>query len=117
MKSRFPSIQHWMLGRGLIADPFLPEMIKDNNPEYPDNRIEIFSKFHDRLFTACSEKLTGDKAVIMKMLHYWEYFAQSFSDTTKIIKQIKKAKTIEVYDEAVKRILDKEYASKHSLAY
>jgi len=24
MSERFPSINHWMLGRGLIADPFLP---------------------------------------------------------------------------------------------
>jgi hypothetical protein len=28
MQERFPSIDHWMIGRGLIADPFLPSMIK-----------------------------------------------------------------------------------------
>ena len=33
MQERFPSIDHWMIGRGLIADPFLPSMIKNNTTE------------------------------------------------------------------------------------
>jgi tRNA-dihydrouridine synthase len=33
MQERFPSIDHWMIGRGLIADPFLPSMIKSNRPK------------------------------------------------------------------------------------
>jgi tRNA-dihydrouridine synthase B len=28
MKKRFPMIDSWMIGRGMIADPFLPGMIK-----------------------------------------------------------------------------------------
>lgn len=105
---RFPSIDHWMLGRGLIADPFLPIMIKTQTSEYPERRIEIFSKFHDTLFSEYEEKLTGEKAVIMKLLHYWEYFATCFSNPQKIVKKIKKAKTIEVYDKVIKEILDNE---------
>ena len=30
MQQRFPTIDHWMIGRGLISDPFLPSMIKNN---------------------------------------------------------------------------------------
>ena len=44
----------------------------------------------------------------MKMLHYWEYFAQSFSNPKKIVKKIKKANSISVYDKAVKEILETE---------
>jgi len=108
MKERFPVIDHWMLGRGLIADPFLPLMIKNNSEEYPEDRFEIFSKFHDRLFSEYEQKLTGDKQIIMKMLHFWQYFAIPLSNPTKIVKKIKKAKTIAVYDEAVAEILDNE---------
>lgn len=108
MKNRFPSIDHWMLGRGLIADPFLPSMIKAGTSEYPENRIEIFSKFHDRLFSEYEQKLTGDKAIIMKLLHYWEYFASVFDKPEKIVKKIKKTKTIEAYDEAIAEILANE---------
>jgi tRNA-dihydrouridine synthase len=106
MTERFPSIDHWMLGRGLIADPFLPEMIKNQTHNYPENKMERFSKYHDTLFTAAEQKLTGEKAVIRKMLSYWEYFAASFSEPTRLLKKIKKAKTYEVYDAAVKEIIE-----------
>ncbi|MDF1673323.1 MAG: tRNA-dihydrouridine synthase family protein, partial [Vicingaceae bacterium] len=29
LRERFPTIDHWMIGRGLIANPFLPSMIKN----------------------------------------------------------------------------------------
>jgi tRNA-dihydrouridine synthase len=111
MKERFPSITHWMLGRGLIANPFLPSMIKNGSGAYPDDRIEIFSKFHDTLFTACEQKLTGEKAVIRKMLSYWEYFATGFSSSLRLVKKITKAKTYEHYDAAVKSLFDAERSS------
>ncbi len=108
LADRFPSIDHWMLGRGLIADPFLPSMIKEQTPLYPDDKIETFSKYLDTLFTAAEQKLTGEKAVIRKMLSYWEYFSTLFPNPTKVVKKIKKAKTYEVYDAAVREILDSE---------
>jgi len=43
LQERFPSIDHFMIGRGLIADPFLPNMIKNDTTEYPKNRFEILS--------------------------------------------------------------------------
>ena len=108
LTDRFPSIDHWMLGRGLIADPFLPGMIKSKMQYYPDNKLELFGKYHDTLFTAAEQKLTGEKAVIRKMLSYWEYFATMFPNPTKVVKKIKKAKTYKVYDMVVKDILESE---------
>ncbi len=105
LSERFPSIDHWMLGRGLIADPFLPRMIKDKTYEYPENRKEIFSKYIDTLFSAFEQKLTGEKAVIRKMLSFWEYFATALPNSQKVIKKIKKAKNYEAYDQAVREIL------------
>jgi len=108
LQERFPSIDHWMIGRGLIADPFLPVMIKEDTIIYPADRVEIFSKFHDRLFSEYEAKLSGEKHVIMKMGSFWEYFAQGFNSSNKIVKQIKKAKTIERYDRAVAEFLNAE---------
>ncbi len=105
LADRFPMIDHWMIGRAIIADPFLPGMIKNNSQEYPENRIEIFSKFHDILFNEYSEALSGPSHIIMKMLQYWEYFVTSFPDSPKGLKKIKKAKSIETYKQAVSEIL------------
>ena len=108
MSQRFPQIDHWMIGRGLIADPFLPSMIKDNSGAYPEDRMEIFGKFHDTLFNEFENALSGPKHILMKMHSYWEYFGSSFEEHQKLIKKIKKAKSINAYEEAV-RLLMYEY--------
>lgn len=108
LKERFPTIDHWMIGRGLIIDPFLPSMIKANTSVYPANRLEIFSKFHDTIFHEYDEALSGSTQTIMKMQSFWEYFSLSFSNPHKTFKKIKKAKNIHAYEDAVRDILEKE---------
>lgn len=108
MKERFPSITHFMIGRGLIADPFLPQMIKDNTTEYPKDRWKIFGEFHDEIYQQYDAALSGPTPIKMKMLGFWEYFSQSFSDPRKTYKKIKKATNPKKYQAAVKDILDSE---------
>ena len=108
LQERFPTIDHWMIGRGLIADPFLPQMIKDYTIEYPEDRFERFRDFHDTLLAEYTQSLSGDSHIILKMYHFWEYFVQAFSDTHKSLKKVKKAKTIETYQDAVSALIDNE---------
>ncbi len=102
MKQRFPSITGWALGRGLIANPFLAEMIKTNSTSLPENWTESFGSFHDTLFQYYAETLSGPGHIIMKMQSFWEYFSQLFSNPHKAHKSIKKAKSIAAYHEAVR---------------
>ncbi|MEJ6791254.1 MAG: tRNA-dihydrouridine synthase family protein [Lacinutrix sp.] len=108
MEARLPSIDHFMIGRGLIADPFLPSMIKNNTTKYPKNRWEIFSEFHDTIYQQYDEYLSGPTPIKMKMLGFWEFFSQSFSNPQKTYKAIKKAGNPIKYKQAVKEILNKE---------
>ena len=105
MKERFPTINHWMIGRGLISDPFLPAMIKADNPAYPENRFEVFNSFHDVLFSSYEEALSGRKHLLMKMYSLWEFFIKSFPHSPKGLKKIKKAQSLSVYSEVVKQII------------
>lgn len=107
MQQRFPSIDHWMIGRGLIADPFLPSMIKSNTSEYPKNKMELFSAFHDSLYQGYSESLSGSTHILLKMHHLWEYFSATFSNPHKVSKNIRKAKSIRNYEETVKEVFKK----------
>ena len=104
LQERFPSIDHWMIGRGLIADPFLPSMIKNNTTEYPENRYEIFEAFHDEIYKEYDAYLSGPTPIRMKMLGFWEYFSESFSNPQKTFKKIKKAGNSKNYEAAVKEI-------------
>ena len=104
MQDRFPSIDHWMIGRGLISDPFLPSMIKNNTTEYHKNRLEIFVNFHDTIYHDYDAYLSGPTPIRMKMLGFWEYFSESFSNPQKTFKKIKKAGNSKNYEAAVKEI-------------
>jgi tRNA-dihydrouridine synthase len=107
MQERFPTIDHWMIGRGLIANPFLPSMIKNNTLEYPENKMELFSAFHDTLYEGYSESLSGQTHILLKMHHLWEYFSVVFSNPHKVFKNIKKSKSIRNYEATVKEIIAK----------
>jgi tRNA-dihydrouridine synthase len=104
LQERFPSIDHWMIGRGLIADPFLPAMIKNNTTEYPKNKLEIFEAFHETIYHDYDAYLSGPTPIRMKMLGFWEYFSESFSNPQKTFKKIKKAGNSKNYEAAVKEI-------------
>jgi tRNA-dihydrouridine synthase B len=107
-KERFPSINHFMIGRGLIADPFLPQMIKTNTGIYPEKRWETFKRFHDTIYADYDAYLQGPTPIKMKMLGFWEYFSQSFSNPQKTYKKIKKATNPQKYQAAVAEIFASE---------
>ncbi|HKK64093.1 MAG TPA: tRNA-dihydrouridine synthase, partial [Bacteroidales bacterium] len=109
LQQQFPSIKSWALGRGVIANPFLPSMIQSNTDQLPDDWINQFSVFHNSLFQSYEEDLSGPGHVLIKMQSFWEYFSRLFSNPHKTHKRIKKAKNIEAYHEAVRTNLDEEW--------
>lgn len=104
MQERFPTVDHFMIGRGLISDPFLPRMIKNDTTDYPKNKMELFSQFHDTLYEGYSQSLSGTTHILLKMHHLWEYFSQTFTNPHKVEKNIRKAKSIRNYEETVKEV-------------
>jgi len=101
MQKLFPEIDTWMIGRGMIADPFLAQMIKANLTEYPENTNELFKSFHDELFETYAEALSGPSHLLTKMFHFWEYFSTSFTNSHKVLKKFKKSQTVLAYRSAV----------------
>ncbi len=108
IQKRFPTINHFLMGRGLIADPFLPSMIKNNTTEYPKNRWKIFSAFHDTIYQQYDEYLSGPTPIKMKMLGFWEFFSKSTSNPKKTYKAIKKAGNPIKYKQTVAQIIHSE---------
>ncbi len=100
LSERFPKVNRWMLGRGVIANPFLPSQIKGQKTDAKTKKT-IFRAYHDALFEKYSSILFGDAHILNKMLGLWEYFSLSFDDSKKVYKRIKKAKTIDKYKIAV----------------
>jgi len=106
LSARFANTKHFMIGRGLIANPFLIEEIKTSTKK--ENKKLIFKEFHDNLYFQYEEKLFGSGHLLSKMLHLWEYFSLSFENSHKVYKRIKKAKSISKYNEATNIIFREE---------
>jgi tRNA-dihydrouridine synthase len=103
LKNRFESINSWMLGRGLVANPLLAEQIKQKPQDSEENKMLRFKEFHNALVEEYLDKLDGSSHFLNKMRIFWEYFSISFSNSHKVYKRIKKATSIEKYHSAVEQ--------------
>ncbi|MGN1030673.1 MAG: tRNA dihydrouridine synthase [Butyricicoccaceae bacterium] len=93
----FPSVDAVMLGRGVLADPFL--LGKVLGTETPDKTR--LRRFHDRLYQDYGSVLSGEKQILCKMNELWSYLIYSFTDAGKYAKKIRKARRLSDYEHAV----------------
>ena len=114
LRSRFPKINRFMLGRGLLENPLLGEMLKaDANRSVAPQRQEALRRirdFHADLLGRYEAVLDGDHSVLGKMKEFWSYQHQSLPDGRKLFKKLKKVQRISTYC----AILN-EYFSKYQL--
>lgn len=105
IKKKFPQTDTFMLGRGLIADPGLIDVIVSENPE--DFSRDLISdkkrmkELHDLVFDARLHIMPGDTHAIHRMKEMWCYMAYVFDDCKKEIKAIKKSQKVADYKSAV----------------
>ena len=90
LSKRFGSVERWMIGRGLIGNPFLAEKIKFNTEKPYDEKIKIMRAFHDNLFDEHSKILSGPAHLTNKMKEIWTYMGSFFENGEKIRKRINK---------------------------
>jgi tRNA-dihydrouridine synthase len=101
---QIPEISRYMLGRGLIANPFLAEQIKSNSIEISGDKNKLFWQFHELLCEGVLKNIQNPSQAVIRMRSYWEYFSNSFTNRHKTFKKIKKASNINKYVEAVNYI-------------
>lgn len=102
LTQEFDSLQAVMLGRGVLRNPALLVQIKE--PEKEENRKELLRQFHDRVYQEYQSWNMGDKNVLFKMKELWFYMAESFKDSGKTLKKIKKSASCLEYELAVREM-------------
>lgn len=107
LKSRFPVINRWMIGRGAIADPFLAPMIRDGE-DAPCDRVNRFRGFHDALVAELAGTLCGPGHLLDKMKGYWTFFCRSFTEGARFFKTIKKLNQMDAFRKEVDHFFDQE---------
>ena len=92
VKNSYPETAAWMLGRGVLQNPFLPSIIKNEHDENNKSYITI-KKFHDKLYKEYSKILFGPAPLLGRMKEVWSYLYLYFDyrDGKKIFKKVKKS--------------------------
>ncbi len=110
LHEKFKTISRWMIGRGVLSDPFLPMTIKNEygilGSEVEESKTSIIKKFHDDYYDRRLEYLSGPAHITDRMKSFWFYLAGSFDKGDKFFKKIKKVKTPEQYKRGVEQFFD-----------
>lgn len=93
----FPEIKAVMLGRGILANPGLINLI-ENNINLDKN---VLKEFHDEIFNKYIEIFNENRNAMFRMKELWAYMIYIFSDNKKYAKKIKKSQKLIDYNEAV----------------
>jgi len=104
---RFKTVNRWMVGRGALADPFLPAAIKTGQNGSAD-KVEGFRAFYDDLFEQYRQSFHGPGHLLDRMKGFWTYFSRSFKDSLKIKKKIHRTQNLNRYLEIVERFFEQE---------
>lgn len=104
LEQRFDSVDSWMIGRGLLINPFLPAQIKGIEPP-EQQRLEILRSFHDDLYTSLREQMAGPGHLLGRMKQVWIYFIGAFPGREKLLKKITRASTEKSFLAAVQRVM------------
>ena len=94
--SKSPDTEKFMIGRGILADPFLPGRIKNVQINTSESHWKI-KNFHDDLFNAYDTIFSGPAHVIGRMKGFWSFLGPSFKGSPKVLKKVFKSKTKQEY--------------------
>ena len=97
----FPYSTTWMIGRGILKNPFFPSTLKGLPIPDKAQRAKKLRNFHDEIILGYSKLLSGNSHLLMRMEKFWSYFSFAFPDQHKTFKRIKKAANIAKYEIAV----------------
>lgn len=103
--STFPEVDCVMIGRGLVANPALLNILQDGETEVDK---EVIRKFHDRVYADYKEMLYGDINLLYKMKELWNYMICLFTDSKKYGKKIRKAQRLRDYDTIVDALFEEQ---------
>jgi len=104
--ARFKSISKWMLGRGVVQNPFLLKQLRSDTGTHND--MKILQAFHDDIYAENARRLSGPSHLLGKMKELWFYLAHSFADPKRVLKKILKKQNVDGYCQAVKELFGEE---------
>lgn len=92
-----------MIGRGILRNPALISELRKSNPETLFTK-ENLRAFHDEIFAGYAAGMAGETPTLFKMKDLWTYLSESFSESDRHLKKIRKAGSYSEYKIAVNNL-------------
>ncbi|MCP3925973.1 MAG: tRNA-dihydrouridine synthase family protein [Desulfobacterales bacterium] len=103
LNCKFTNISSWMIGRGVMCNPFLPAEIKNIKHK---NTLSVIKMFHDDLANTYRNGMSGPAHYLDRMKGVWFFLTQSFPNGKKILKKIQKTRTEKTYNVVIEEFFD-----------
>ena len=103
-REKFPTVGTVMIGRGLVRNPALAEMILQEETELEADILPRIREFHDALFEHYRETMSGDRNLLFRMKDLWSYMLAEVPDSEKLAKKIRKSQHVPEYLAAVEEV-------------
>jgi tRNA-dihydrouridine synthase len=113
---RFPKIENWMLGRGILQNPFLAEQIinfaecRMQNAE--GENIFFRNDHHSRFISFINEyselllALKGEKIVLSSLKGLWHYFADFCKFNVLELQQLLRINDYQIFNKTIQKLID-----------
>lgn len=102
----YPSVDKFMIGRGLVKDPFLVEKIRGLIPVDAGLDKERFLTFHDELYSDFEAKFRDQSELLGKMKDYWRYFSHQFENRNEVFKTVARSINIAEFKKNTNRLIN-----------
>ena len=95
-----PHIDRFMVGRGMLQNPFLLAEIRKQELTQAA-KVKMLRNFHLSIIEHCKQKYSGDLHLLKRFEELWQYHAHGFNNGHKIYKLVKKSKTQAQYEAVI----------------
>lgn len=100
------SVRGWMIGRGAIADPFLPRKIRGMPLPSRDLQIAALASFHGDLMADTLTHPGGPSVHLGRLKEFWRLFGRWFESDGRLTGKLCRTQSITAYRVAIDRLFD-----------
>lgn len=101
IKQHRPETNIWMLGRGLLRNPFLAQELKGNTLSGSE-KSDRLERFHFEMLELCGQKYENESQYLRRFEELWSYHADWYENGHKLYKMVKKSKNRAQYESVIK---------------
>lgn len=96
MQERFPEVNSFMIGRGLVGDPGMLSPC--------GTKADVLERFHDHLLEEYSICFGSTRNAMFRMKENWHYLSQHFEGGEKLFKSLRKTTDISEYKQITSEV-------------